>query len=251
MIYETFLSCLGANFIQSGALYWIKPIIKTQHVYGGDLLSSFNNLKNKSSSLSRFYCGFTPALLKSSIGRTADISLYRTFENKYNLSQEKSSLLGGTLSTFVKVFIMPLDTISNVYQVHGDKGKLHMKGNLYRGLLAYGSIHCISSTTWLLSYSHLKNHNYFSNENLNLLSRGFLCSLITDIIVNPIRVIKTNKQSFSTRQSYLTLIRDIYSNSGFYRGFATRIIYNAVNGGLFVLFWRNLEKEFMIMKKGK
>ena len=140
---------------------------------------------------------------------------------------------------------MPLDTISNIYQVHGKDGTNHIKGNLYRGTLAYGAIHAISSSMWLLSYSHLKNHNHFSNENLNYIYTGFGCSFITDTIVNPIRVIKTNRQAFSKEHTYLDIIQSL--KGSFYRGFQSRLVFNSLNSSLFVLFWQNLEKQFSLV----
>jgi hypothetical protein len=246
---ETFVSCLTATTIQGGALFWIKPLIKSQYVYGGTLKDSFRFLKNDGGLL-RFYRGFLPAILKSGIGRTSDITIYTEISKKYNNNNYFSSLLSGSLSAVVKIAILPLDTLSNVYQVHGADGYKHINGNLYRGALAYGAIQCISSSSWLLSYSKIKDLDLFENKNMNYLFTGFTCSLITDTIVNPIRVIKTNKQAFSTERSYLDIITNMIKDkegSGFYRGYKTRLAYNAINGSLFVLLWQNLE---MIASKG-
>ena len=240
---ETFASCLSASAIQGPALFWIKPIIKSQYVYGGTLKESYLFLK-KDGGFFRFYRGFLPAVLKSGIGRTSDITIYTHVTKKYNNNKYFSSLLSGSLSALVKIAILPLDTLSNVYQVHGKDGYKHVRGNLYRGALAYGAIHCISGSSWLLSYSHIKNWNLFENKNINYLFTGFTCSLITDTIINPLRVIKTHKQAFSTNQSYFQIIKKMIggnSNSGFYRGYRTRLTYNAINGSLFVLLWQNLE----------
>ena len=247
---ETFASCLTASAIQGGALFWIKPIIKSQYVYGGTLRNSFTFLK-KDGGFLRFYKGFLPAILKSGIGRTSDITIYTHINKKYNNNDYFSSVLSGSLSAVVKIVILPLDTLSNVYQVHGKDGDKHIKGNLYRGALAYGVIHFISSSSWLLSYSKIKDLNLFENKNMNYLFTGFTCSLLTDTIVNPIRVIKTNKQAFSSERSYFDIIKNMINHkdkgmSGFYRGYVTRLGYNAINGSLFILLWQNLE---MIAKK--
>jgi hypothetical protein len=57
-------------------------------------------------------------VLKASIGRTSDISIYRYIDNKYGNNKQISSLISGSLSGLVKVVIMTLDTLSNIYQVH-------------------------------------------------------------------------------------------------------------------------------------
>ena len=81
---------------------------------------------------------------------------------------------------------------------------------------------------------------------MNYLFSGFTCSLLTDTTVNPLRVIKTHKQAFSLEKSYLDIIKNMINHkgkgsSGFYRGYVTRLAYNAINGSLFVLLWQNLE----------
>lgn len=242
-MYETFAACLTASAIQGSALFWMKPIIKSQYVYGTSLTDTFTYLKNDGGFL-RFYRGFLPSVLKSGIGRTSDITIYTKINEKYSNNYYYSSFVSGCISAAVKIAILPLDTISNIYQVHGKHGDKHIKGNLYRGALAYGSIHCISSSTWLLSYSYLKEKKVFHNKNMNYLFTGFTCSLITDTIINPIRVVKTHKQAFAKNQSYYEIIKNMISDNvgaGLYRGYNIRLGYNAVNGALFVLLWQNLE----------
>ena len=79
---------------------------------------------------------------------------------------------------------------------------------------------------------------------MNYLFTGFTCSLITDTIINPIRVVKTHKQAFAKNQSYYEIIKNMISDNvgaGLYRGYNIRLGYNAINGALFVLLWQNLE----------
>ena len=245
MLQETFISCMGACFIQSSALFWIKPIIKTQHARGGTMRETFHALKNSSDPL-RFYRGFVPSLFKSSISRTSDITIFRWYEKNISKENTESSLASGILSSVVKILFFPLDTLSNIYQVHGREGHKYIQGNLYRGTLAYGAINTVSSSVWLLSYSNLKNRNFFQNQNMNFITTGVICSLITDIVVNPFRVIKTNRQVRAV--PYAEILKKLIRDMGFYRGFLTRIGYNSLNGALFILSWQNLE---MIIKKGQ
>ncbi len=231
MITETFLSCASACALQSSCLFWIKPIMKNQHVYGGSIRDTWNALR-ENPDFFRFYRGFFPALLKSTIGRTSDITIYKYVQQYYGQSKELSSVIGGVSSSTVKVAIMPLDTISNTLQVHGKDGFKHIKGNLYRGTIAYGAIHSINSSLWLLNYSHFKEHKLFTNENFNYIYTGFCCSMISDLVINPLRVIKTNKQAFSNDKSYIELVKRL--KGSFYRGFGVRLILNALNGSLFV-----------------
>lgn len=236
MITETLFACTGASFLQSIMLFWIKPIIKNQHVYGGSMTHTFKSLLNSKDRF-RLYRGYIPYVLKSSIGKTSDIVIYKSLCNTEN---DFSPMIAGVLSSTVKVSIMPLDTISNIYQVHGKNGYKYINGNLYRGTFAYGAIQGINSSCWLFSYSQLKTHSLFKNENLNHIYCGFFSSLITDIIVNPFRVIKTNKQVNSNNISYIDIVKSLQGS--FYRGLKTRLLLNGINGSLFVLFWKNLEE---------
>lgn len=239
MIAETFMACTSACALQSSCFFWIKPIIKNQHVYGGTIKETFTALR-KDVDIFRFYRGFIPALLKSSIGRTSDITIYNYLQQKYDKNNELSSFLGGITSSVIKVAIMPLDTISNTLQVHGKYGYKHIRGNLYRGTFAYAGIHSLNSSLWLLNYSYFKEHKPFKNENLNHIYTGLSCSLVSDLVVNPLRVIKTNKQAFSNNKSYTEITKRL--KGSFYRGFSIRLIFNALNSGLFVLLWKNIEK---------
>lgn len=240
MIVETFISCASACALQSSFLFWIKPVMKNQHVYGGSIKQTFTALRRDPDKF-RFYRGFTPALLKSTIGRTSDISIYKYTQEHLNHNEQVASVIGGVCSSFVKVIAMPLDTISNTFQVHGKNGYKELKGNLYRGMIAYGAIHSINSSLWLLNYSYFKKHRPFETPNLNYLYTGFACSFVSDLVINPLRVIKTNKQAFSSERNYSQIIKDL--NGAFYRGFSTRLVLNALNGSLFVLLWQNLENS--------
>ena len=240
MITDTFLACTSACALQSSCFFWIKPIMKNQHVYGDSIKKTFFALK-KEADFFRFYRGFIPALLKSSIGRTSDITIYKYLQQHYDKSKELSSLVGGITSSVIKVSIMPLDTISNTLQVHGKNGYKHLKGNFYRGTIAYAILHSTNSTLWLLNYSYFKEHKPFKNENLNYIYTGFASSLISDLIINPIRVIKTNKQAFSNDRTYIEIIKNL--NGSFYRGLGVRLMLNALNGSMFVLLWQNMERN--------
>lgn len=245
MIYETFISCSSACAIQSSLLYWIKPIIKNQHIYGDSLLKTYTILSSDKD-IFRFYRGFVPHIIKSGIGRTADITLYKKLSTTID-NNKYTSLISGGCSSIIKIATMPLDTVSNIYQVHGKYGINYINGNLYRGTVAYGLTHGLSTSIWLYSYNYLKNDNHFSNNNLNHIYNGFFSSFITDIIVNPLRVIKTNKQVLNTKNTYHNILTNLKGQ--FYRGFKTRLFYNGINSSLFVLLWQNLEDKFMVDNK--
>lgn len=242
MINDVMISCSSACVIQCSTLYWMRPIIKNQYIYGGSFINTFKVLWKDHDRL-RFYRGFLPSVMKGCTGKTADIALF-TYLNKSIERKEYVPLVAACCASSIKMALMPLDTISNIYQVHGIKGKSEIKGNLYRGTMMYGTIHAISSSIWLSCFTNVRSHCHFKNDNLNHMYTGFTCSLLTDIIVNPLRIIKTKKQAFSQNRTYKELYKSI--KGSFYNGFGTRLLYNGINSALFVLFWQNLEKKFTL-----
>ena len=65
---------------------------------------------------------------------------------------------------------------------------------------------------------------------------------------NSVRVIKTTKQTHVNHISYQTALSEIIAKDGiaglFGRGLSTRIITNGMQGMLFTVIWRYLEKEY-------
>ena len=80
---------------------------------------------------------------------------------------------------------------------------------------------------------------------------GFAASLVSDIIVNPLRVIKTTKQSMGSKHegiTYAETMRLIFSADGwggfFVRGLKARMMANALQSALFTIIWRKLADEW-------
>lgn len=80
---------------------------------------------------------------------------------------------------------------------------------------------------------------------------GFAASIVSDTIVNPLRVIKTTKQSMGSKHegiTYAETMRLIFSADGwegfFTRGLKTRMMANAIQSALFTIIWRKLADEW-------
>ena len=110
-----------------------------------------------------------------------------------------------------------------------------------------GSI--IGNGKQIMSWIHIDDVINIFNlfiENIYYCVNGFTCSVLCDIITNPLRVVKLKKQT--SNKSYYNCIRQIYNNynfNGFYRGFHTRLLYQGIQNSLFVLLWKNLEKLYL------
>ena len=57
MLFETFVSCSGACFFKGSFLYWVKPIMKTQYVYGWSIHDTIKVLRQDPDRF-RFFRGF-------------------------------------------------------------------------------------------------------------------------------------------------------------------------------------------------
>ncbi len=76
---------------------------------------------------------------------------------------------------------------------------------------------------------------------------GFGASLASDTVSNSIRVLKTYKQSATTKVTYQQAVQDIVKRDGwvglFGRGLKTRLLANGVQGMLFSVLWKYFENE--------
>jgi hypothetical protein len=79
---------------------------------------------------------------------------------------------------------------------------------------------------------------------------GIISSVISDTVVNAMRVIKTTKQSLSSKQnaSYSDTVRIILAADGwqglFGRGLQTRIFANALQSIVFTVVWQGLKNSW-------
>jgi len=249
---DSFISISGAVCIQQASTYWLKTIIKTQYVNGTNIYDTFNNLYYQKEKF-RFFRGISPNILKVLVGRNSDILIYKYFDENTKLCKEKKALFSGITSSFFKVGTMPLDTVSNIYQVKGQQAKeIIMKqykketNFFFRGPLAYLGISSIGSSAWLYSYEKLKDKKFTNSKDLNNAITGVSSSLISDVVVNPFRIVKTYKQSNENYISYRQIMSNILKNDNnifksYFRGYFLRTSMNAFNSGLFVVLWKQFE----------
>ena len=74
---------------------------------------------------------------------------------------------------------------------------------------------------------------------------GLGCSTVSDLLTNPIRILKTYKQSNKENITYFQALREIRESKGlvnfYFRGLGTKIILNGLNSGLFLVLWKKFE----------
>jgi hypothetical protein len=81
---------------------------------------------------------------------------------------------------------------------------------------------------------------------------GLIASIVSDTSVNAIRVVKTMKQSLTSKQAaagggsvagYVEIVAMVFTTdgiAGFFRGLQTRIYTNALQSIVFTVIWRGL-----------
>ena len=246
--------------------YPLRTIVKVQYVEGNTIFETFKNIL-KNNNYKRFYSGINLTLIRVGLGRCCEAGTYTYYKNnnmpigtnnqKFNNVSEIS-----IITSLLKLSLSPLDTISNSYQVNGNKlGKDYIKNkynkygirSLYYGFTPNLGISFIGHYIWFSSYSYLDY--YFKNDeiilNKNILNKnikngliGFSSSILCDLVVNPIRIIKTIKQSNKDNITYRKIINNTFSNQldkNLLRGLYLRTFINAFNSSVYVILWKKIE----------
>jgi hypothetical protein len=99
----------------------------------------------------------------------------------------------------------------------------------------------LSENEWL---NHLVPSQLLRNAGI-----GLIASIISDTVVNAIRVVKTTKQAISSKHSitYTDTVRMILGADGwrgFGRGLQTRILANSLQSIIFTVVWRGLAERW-------
>ena len=262
-----------AGIINMALLHSPKTIIKYQYVYNTSIIETYKQLVKHNNDKLRIFRGILPSIMKSSLGKMGDIGIYTYYMDKNEYINKNDSIINepwynqninmlkiSFLTTLWRFNLIPIDTLSNTYQVHGKEAynilKNKVKKNnihvLYHGSIALTSINFISNFIWFSVFTNLNKNlpNNINNDFRNGLI-GFSSTLSCDIVVNPIRIIKTYKQSHKENISYINCINEIFSNknniknqnsiSTLFRGFKIRIMINSISSGLYVILWKRIE----------
>lgn len=262
-----------AGLINSFIFHPPKTIIKYQYVNGSSLAFTLTKMVYNEDKL-RLFRGISPNIIKYSVGKMGEASIYTYFKNIDKDNNEISKLSMTSLYiTLWRINLMPFDTMSNTLQVHGQEGYQIIKrrirsfgiGTLYSGTVIYGLINYINCFTWFGIYNTMNNlldndinGNILRNDkNGNIINAnndikngiiGFTSTLGSDIINNPFRVIKTYKQSYDTRISYTDSFNYIIKEGGyknlFIRGFGVKTFLNCITSSFYVIMWKRLEDYF-------
>jgi hypothetical protein len=251
-IYISAISGSIAGIAQLTTLYWLRTMIKYQYVYNQDLTSSWKKLRASPDPF-RLFRGIMPNSLKVGFGKIGEAGIITYFKPKKEESNIfYNSIFSSVLITGWKLGMMPLDTLGNSYQVSGFGAKQIVNNKidrygykiLWTGTYAYTGISFINYSIWVTMYNYL---NFYLPTNINMDLRngiiGFSSTVCSDLVVNPLRVIKTYKQSYKDDIDYSTIIKEkIIKEKRYFRGIQGKMIFNCFNSSLYVILWKRLDK---------
>ena len=263
---STIFSGGTASTIQITSTYWLRTNIKYQYRHGISPIESLKTLLLDKDKF-RLYRGFIPTLIKGSIGKTGEVLSYTYFKNYSDINDNLKILGASITSSILRFNLMPFDTVTNIYQVHGKKGLDIVKNKFinhgykifYTGTGAYFLNNFIGNMIWF-SVFDIMNGLLFTNridtegnnkiddyKDIKNLCIGFSCSATTDLITNPLRVIKTYRQSDENNISYNRAIKNILQEKGLknylVRGLTSRILLGGLNSAIFVFLWKRIEEN--------
>ena len=258
-----------AGVIQVITLMWLRTIVNYQSRYGTSFRETLLVLFNEGG-VPRFYRGILFALVQAPMAR-----FVATFANdgceallaSLPMTKHWGPVRGTMISSIVvglwRVLLMPIDTCKTILQVDSRDGfkKLMHKVRagkislLYQGAFALIASSMMSYYPWFYSYRVLSKSDIVATVFAPGLVKnafiGFSASVVSDVVSNGIRVIKTTKQSISASRhpvNYGEAISIILAEDGwrglFGRGLKTRIFGNALQSVLFTIVWRGLAERW-------
>lgn len=251
----------GAQAANILPLMWMRTIMEVQYKNGGQMVEVARQMY-ATGGIKRFYRGLAPAMVLAPLARCGD-----TAANELSLASLSETQLPLAVKTFCasvtaacfRVVILPLDTWKVNKQVHGRKGleRLIAKARLDPLALWHGSagvlvVGVTGHFPWFLTNNYLAGNLPALDIPLGKYIRhaciGFASSMVADISCNPIRVLKLQRQTSTTRLGYMEAAQSIVTSEGITglwgRGLKTRLLSNGLQSAIFTIIWRSIKDSF-------
>ena len=159
-----------------------------------------------------------------------------------------------------RIALVPVDTLKTILQEEGKNAMkiLSSKYNqggirvFFHGALASAGATMVGHYPWFSTYNYLSaTLPQYTDKNKKILRQaliGFSSSVVSDVISNSLRVVKTTKQTSKEVWTYKQTVQNIISNDGisglFGRGLKIRILTNGISGLMFSVFWKIFNDHF-------
>ena len=213
--------------VQVLALMWMRTTIYYQHAKGTSTMEAMAALY-AAGGVARFYQGMSAALFQGPLSRFGD-----TAANAGAMALLEDSTMSDGLKTFCasvcaalcRILITPIDTLKTTLQVQGTAGMAILTDRVAReGILSLWSGAAGSSVAtlmghypWFLTYNFLqgkvpKTSGVAGQFRSAII--GFVSSFFSDVITNPVRVVKTAKQTAPLDIGYAAMASQIIAEDG-------------------------------------
>jgi len=257
-----------AGVVQVFTLMWLRTVINYQCRYGTSFVQAFATLYRQGG-LTRFYKGLPFAIIQAPLSRFISTaandgveSLLSSLQSTKHWGAGRGTIVASLVVGIFRVILMPIDTCKTVLQVDSTEGfrnlmrkvrmgKIHV---LYQGAVAQVISAVVAHYPWFYSYKTLSRNpfvqTHFKNDLVRNGAIGFVSSIVSDLLVNVVRVIKTTKQAIGSKHTvtYGETVAMILAADGwrglFGRGLKTRIVVNALNSIIFTIVWRGLSERW-------
>jgi len=251
-----------AMVVQVLALMWMRTTINFQHKYGRTTSEALRELYAQGG-ISRFYQGLAAALLQAPLSRFGDTASYagmmallEALQQQFPLPPSARLMCASLSAATFRIAITPIDTLKTTLQVEGPAGMELLRQRvaegglltLYSGSLGSSFATLVGHYPWFMTYNFLQGRvpqvTGGAAKQIRSALLGFCSALVSDIVSNSVRVVKTAKQTGHHSTSYGDVVREIIAKDGvrglFFRGLSTKIISNGVQAMLFTVVWRYL-----------
>jgi hypothetical protein len=252
--------------IQVGSLMWMRTTMNYQFKHGGGFLHTVRTLYSEGG-IVRFYRGIVPALVIGPISRFGDTAanMLATTLSQNNAALKSMPIfiqtsLGSILAGFWRLSTLPVDAWKTSKQVYGPDGlkmlvkkfNNHGVSAFYQGGVASALATMVGHYPWFVTNNYLEfymtKYSYKTEFTQAILRSAFigLCStVVSDVISNSIRVVKTFKQTSAERMTYKEVIASVIEKDGiqglFLRGLQTKLLTNVIQGVAFRVIWKYME----------
>ena len=206
--------------------YPLYAIINYQHINATGIYNSIKQMK----STTGFYRGIHFNLLHLPANKFIDLQIYKHYD---------SSFYAALLSSTFKMLTYPLSTCEVYYLLNN---KLPRKSMLYNGFSLYYISNTFSYMLWYKSLNFYNDNITIKNYNIKNAVVGLVSGLTIDIIMNPIRVIKTNYQNATNINSINSSNSiNIFKNIRFLdRGLKVKLLLSCLQSSFFntMILWK-------------
>lgn len=202
--------------LQVFSLMWMRTTMNYQFKNGGSFLPTLRTLYAEGGVV-RFYRGIVPALVIGPISRFGDTAanmfattIFATTPSIKNLPIFIQTSLGSIMAGFWRLSTLPVDAWKTSKQVYGGSGlqkmiakfKVNGISAFYQGGVASALATMVGHYPWFVTNNYLEHYltRYsYEDELLKALARsagiGFCSTVVSDVVSNSIRVVKTSKQT--------------------------------------------------------